>query len=160
MDVFLRNLFCYRYPRESKLFIIDERRKRDEVQKILSRKPLLIEDYRNGYNLGKSDEPSEEQVLFNSIPYDKWWKVSAKDENNKPVKVQCISLIDGAFLGVEFEKEGLYQLEFRYSNPFHYIAITISLSICSVLLFVVICISSKDSRILKKRKGNSYGIDY
>ena len=93
----------------------------EEIEKFyqkLSNYPMDIVNYKNGYVKGSVFVPSAEQLLFTSIPYDKWWKVTAKDENNRPVKVQCISLVDGAFLGVEFEKEGLYQLEFQYSNPY------------------------------------------
>ncbi len=70
-----------------------------------------IYDYGNGMIKGHIDVKDEGKILFTSIPYDEGWQIQVNGE-----KVNPISIIDGAFIGVELSP-GSYDLVFTYHVP-------------------------------------------
>ena len=77
----------------------------------LSANQLELQSFRNGYIKGTVNVPSNEQnVLFTTIPYENGWelKINGKKQN-------YISLVDNAFLGIEFPEPGKYELELKYT---------------------------------------------
>lgn len=110
----------------------------------LSQHQLELTEFKNGYVRGKVQVPSTDQILFTSIPYDSGWKVMAGGE-----KVETVSLLDGAFLGVKFPSEGTYDLIFEYHAPGAMVGKMIS--VIAWLLFLVLCFGDrrKDASLLE-----------
>ena len=81
-----------------------------EVYNELSSYQLGVMEYGNGYIKGTVTSTDDKNVLFTSIPYDRDWNVivDGKDVNKVP-------LLDGAFLGIQFENPGNHVVEMRFT---------------------------------------------
>jgi uncharacterized membrane protein YfhO len=75
----------------------------------LKNEQLVIEDIKDGYIKGSVTVKDDRRLLILSVPYDESWKVKVDGKRH-----ETVSLINGAFLGVELPGKGDYKLEFEY----------------------------------------------
>ena len=116
----------------------------------LSSAEMLIEDYGNDYLKGTIDQPTGQQLIFTSIPYDAGWNVYIDGEKAETLMV-CDSL-----LAVK-STAGYHDIEFRYM-PKGYIA-AIILTVISALLmicFIIFVKVEKVRRFVYAKLGKKY----
>lgn len=102
----------------------------------LSQNVFDIEIIKDGYVKGKVNSASDKNLLFTSIPYDKGWKVSVDG-----VEKEYISLIEGAFIGIEIPEVGVHEIE-MYFEP-KGLKIGYFVSVLGVLMTIVYILIDK-----------------
>ena len=100
-----------------------------EVFSELSQNQLNISDFYNGYIRGTVTATEQKSLLFTSIPFDEGWNAWV---NGK--KVETISLLDNAFIGIELNEPGEYDIEMRFIPGF--LKEGVIVSILGVVLFL------------------------
>ena len=81
----------------------------ERVYDKLSSYQLEIIDFTNGYLKGRVSADGDKTILFTTIPFDKDWGIIVNGKRQ-----EGIPLLDGAFIGLELPKEGVYEIEMRY----------------------------------------------
>lgn len=81
-----------------------------KAYEILSSNQLQLTEFKSGYLKGFITVPKDNRnLLFTSIPYEKGWELTVNGETH-----EYISLLNGAFIGIDFEKPGNYEIEMKY----------------------------------------------
>ena len=114
-----------------------------DLYNVLSQNQLTIIETHNDYIRGTIEVKDERKVLFTSIPYDEGWEINI---NGK--KIEPISLINGAFLGVVLPK-GNYDISFRYHVPGLKTGAIISI-VSALIMVAIVCGQSKKKRGITK----------
>lgn len=120
------------------VYALDEDKLNDFYQK-LKGKQFEIMEHQNGYVKGSVLVENRKEILYTSIPYDSGWKVTSSQG-----EVEVVPLLSGAFTGIVFPTEGIYELEFQYEAPGSKWGAGIS--VISLLIFVGIYLSRFISR--------------
>ena len=81
-----------------------------KAYEILSSNQLQLTEFKSGYLKGFITVPEENRnLLFTSIPYEEGWELTVNGETH-----EYISLLNGAFIGIDFDKPGNYEIEMKY----------------------------------------------
>ena len=77
----------------------------------LKKEEFVVEEIKDGYIKGKVTVEDDRRLLLLSVPYDESWKVMVDGK-----QYEAVSLLNGAFLGVELPGRGDYELKFEYKT--------------------------------------------
>ncbi len=127
-----QRLFLY-YQEEEEL---------DRAYEILSRYQWEIEEFEDGYVRALIDVPTDREVLFLSIPYDKGWELLVDGRPH-----ELLGLLDGSFLGARLTP-GTHELILRYTPRGRKAGII--LSACGVILWFLLLGMDRRGRKGKK----------
>lgn len=118
-----------------------DKTKYDDVYKKLSNNRYIVDEYKNGYMRGSIVVPTDDKVLYMSIPWDEGWTAYANGE-----KIECLKIIDNAFIGLKLDP-GEYIIELKYEAKGQKFGAIISLvSFSMYIIFVIFTLNSKKSR--------------
>lgn len=115
-----QRLFLY-YQEEEEL---------DRAHEILSRYQWEIEEFEDGYVRALIDVPTDREVLFLSIPYDKGWELLVDGRPH-----ELLGLLDGSFLGARLTP-GTHELILRYTPRGRNTGMI--LSACGIILWLLL----------------------
>ncbi len=123
----------------------------DRVYDILSEGSMDIKMFKDGCIKGNVCSNKDKDILFTSIPYDENWIVYIDGK-----KCETISLLDGAFVGVEIP-EGNHEIELRFIDG--WIIKGGIVSLFGVLFVAIICwlsLKNNNNNInISERMGNT-----
>lgn len=108
---------------------------------VLSKNQLNISNWKNGHIEGNINVDGNKRLMLLTVPYDPGWKAFVNGN-----EVEIARLLDGAFMGVFFPKEGDYEVVFDYEVPGLKIGMIVSL--CGLLALLSVIFEKK----LKKQK--------
>ena len=105
----------------------------DRIYSNLSSNQLAVSEYSNGYLKGTVRADDGKTLLFTTIPYDRDWEITV---NGK--RTEAVSLLDGAFIGVELPEAGKYEIEMKYHTG--WLREGAAFSVIGILTMAVACI--------------------
>ena len=123
-----------------------------KVYEVLSSNQLHLSKYKSGYLKGTITVPEgSNSLLFTSIPYEDGWKLTVNGERH-----DYISLLNGAFIGIEFEEPGYYEIEMNYTPRWLKEGIILSV-IGLILLFYSFFVRNAHNLFKRKLTGTVTG---